>query len=152
MICLEANGQRLNLSGYLHYCNGSPEVILDKIYQPFLPLNHRDGARPEPGLVAELRHYYQRAQRRTKSRNKRRRVRRVCNTVAGLKNSYYSRLVSSIFSNPFLAGPVSTCPFKSYRAPWQGQSQLFSALFHPTTHLAWVQTGFNAYTFPDSSL
>ena len=37
-----------------------------------------------------------------------------------------------------IAGPLSTLPYGSKRDPWQGQSQLFSAVFQSTMHFTCV--------------
>jgi hypothetical protein len=39
----------------------------------------------------------------------------------------------------FTAGPCTTAPSEEKRDPWQGQSQVFSALFQLTMQPRWVQ-------------
>src|SRR5437764_13164509 len=68
------------------------------------------------------------------------RVRLVCRRCCGT--------LESTSSSAEIAGPFNTSPVGEKREPWHGQSQLFSAPFHSTTHLRCVHTADFSVTRP----
>ena len=100
-------------------------------------------ARSAPArAVPHSRTLEQRACRATPAINPPRRGARIPASTPSLQRT--PSHASFLHSSGVSAGPWSTEPSIPKRAPWQGQSQLFSALFQWTWPPRWVHTGESA--------